>query len=465
MPINSHDYTDTEAVNNSDEDDIANLVQDLAGGLDDKGDFEVSDGLDETDVDLEAINQLVIDNTQELYPGCKKFSKLHFLIRILHLKLLGGWTDKSFDMLLDLLMEAFPDGLALPKNFNEAKKVIKCLGLGYIKIDACENDCILFRKEYANCDACPTCERSRWKSKRRSLNGKRVHKVPCKVLRYFPIKRRLQRLFLSSKTASDMRWHDEERIQDGLLRHPADSPLWKDFDQKHPVFASDSRNIRLALATDGFNPFRSMNVSYSIWPVILIPYNFAPWLCMKQTNFIISLLIPGRRSPGSDIDVYFEPLIDDLLDMFVEGVRTYDSAKHEYFQLRAAIIWTISDYPGLGYIAACTTSGEVACIECHSYTCSLRLKQGTKNCYMGHRRFLGPNHPYRFDLDSFDGKVEDRPAPRPLSGEEVLLQTENMHTVHGKGCQHKKKAKKKEGEPTIIWKRRSIFLGFHIGRI
>jgi hypothetical protein len=56
MPINSHDYTDTEAVNNSDEDDIANLVQDLAGGLDDKGDFEVSHGLDETDVDLEAIN-------------------------------------------------------------------------------------------------------------------------------------------------------------------------------------------------------------------------------------------------------------------------------------------------------------------------------------------------------------------------------------------------------------------------
>jgi hypothetical protein len=149
-----------------------------------------------------------------------------------------------------------------------------------------------------------------------------------------------------------MRWHDEERIQDGLLRHPADSPLWKDFDQKHRVFASDSRNIRLALATDGFNPFRSMNVSYSIWPVILIPYNFARWLCMRQTNFIISLSILGRRSPGSDIDIYFQPLIDDLLDMFVEGVRTYDSSKHEYFQLRAAIIWTISDYPGLGYIAA-----------------------------------------------------------------------------------------------------------------
>ena len=56
VPINSHDYSDIEVVNNSDEDDIANLVHDLAGGLDDKGDFEVSDGSDETDVDLEAIN-------------------------------------------------------------------------------------------------------------------------------------------------------------------------------------------------------------------------------------------------------------------------------------------------------------------------------------------------------------------------------------------------------------------------
>jgi hypothetical protein len=112
MHINSHDYSDIEVVNNSDEDNIANLVHDLAGGLDDKGDFEVSDGSNETNVDLESINQLEIDNTQELYLGCKKFSKLHFLIRILHLKLLGGWTGKSFDMLLDLLMESFPDGLA-----------------------------------------------------------------------------------------------------------------------------------------------------------------------------------------------------------------------------------------------------------------------------------------------------------------------------------------------------------------
>jgi hypothetical protein len=68
-----------------------------------------------------------------------------------------------------------------------------------------------------------------------------------------------------------------------------------------------------------------------------------------------------------------------------------------------------------------------------------------KKCYMRHHRFLDPNHPYRFDPDSFDGKVEDRPVPRPLSGEEVLLQIENMHALHGQVCQHKKKAKIRKG--------------------
>jgi len=34
-----------------------------------------------------------------------------------------------------------------------------------------------------------------------------------------------------------------------------------------------------------------------------------------------------RYGPGSDMDVYYEPLVDDLLDMFDNGVRTYDASK------------------------------------------------------------------------------------------------------------------------------------------
>ncbi|GJW23457.1 putative transposase-associated domain-containing protein [Tanacetum coccineum] len=140
-------------------------------------------------------------------------------------------------------------------------------------------------------------------------------KKAANILHWFPLKPRLQRLFMSSKTASLMNWHQQERKKDGKLRHPADGLAWKDFDERYPEFSSDPRNVRLGIASDGFNPFRTMNVSYSIWPVFVIPYNLPPWYVMKQSNFILSLLIPGPKAPGNKIDVYMQPLIKELEDL------------------------------------------------------------------------------------------------------------------------------------------------------
>ena len=44
---------------------------------------------------------------------------------------------------------------------------------------------------------------------------------------------------------------------------------------------------------------------------------------------MLSLLIPSRNSPGKDMDVYLEPLVDDLISMFEEGIRTYDASRDE----------------------------------------------------------------------------------------------------------------------------------------
>jgi hypothetical protein len=337
------------------------LIRDLACGLDDRGDMEDDGSFEPSNEDVVAIHKLDADNRQELYSGCSNYSKLCFLVQLLHIKLFGGWTNRSFDLLVDLLVDALPKGSTLPRNFHEAKKLVKYVGVGYTNIHLCENDCILFWKEHENSDSCPKCKVSRWKSNKKSLDRKREYKVPRKVLHYFPIKKILQRLFVSSKTASLTRWHDEHRRKDDLHRHPIDSPLWKDFDEKHPEFAADSRNIRLAFAASGFNPYRTMNVSYSIWPGILIPLNFPPSMCMKDSNFILSVLIPGQASAGTDMDVYFQPLVYDLLDMFVNGVRAYDASKGEYFQLCAAIIWTITYFPGLGSVSGFGVSGEATC--------------------------------------------------------------------------------------------------------
>jgi len=60
------------------------------------------------------------------------------------------------------------------------------------------------------------------------------------------------------------------------MTHPADGKAWEDFDNCWPDFAEDARNLRLGLATDGFNPFSNMSSSYSMWPIFVIPYNLPP---------------------------------------------------------------------------------------------------------------------------------------------------------------------------------------------
>jgi hypothetical protein len=41
--------------------------------------------------------------------------------------------------------------------------------------------------------------------------------------------------------------------------HPANSMAWKHVDEKYEDFALDPHNVRLGLASDGFNPFGMMN--------------------------------------------------------------------------------------------------------------------------------------------------------------------------------------------------------------
>jgi len=106
-------------------------------------------------------------------------------------------SNGCFDDLLSLIKEALPEDELLPKNFHEAKKFVKAIGIGYKCIDACINDCILFRKEYANAKFCLVCKTSRWKSVKGGVDGRHVHRVPAKVVRHFPLKKRLQRLFMN----------------------------------------------------------------------------------------------------------------------------------------------------------------------------------------------------------------------------------------------------------------------------
>ncbi|KAL0313629.1 UNVERIFIED_CONTAM: hypothetical protein Sradi_5762200 [Sesamum radiatum] len=250
-----------------------------------------------------------------------------------------------------------PKGHKLPDNFYSSKKVIAPLGLGVQKIDACENDCMLYWKEDKEMQECKICHHPRFKPRRRG--GKKKHKdIPFKQLSYLPLAPRLQRLYTSKITAEHMRWHKETLSEDGKLCHPRDGEAWKHFDQTYPSFAIEPRNVRLALSTDGFNPHNQGSRPYSCWPVIVTPYNLPPWMCMDRPYMFLTLLVPGPKSPGRSLDVYLQPLIDELNILWNVGVETYDVSKKQNFQMKAALMWTISDFPAYGMLSGWSTHGK-----------------------------------------------------------------------------------------------------------
>ena len=81
-----------------------------------------------------------------------------------------------------------------------------------------------------------------------------------------------------------------------------------------------------------------MSTTYSTWPVMLVPYNLPPWLCMKRSSLILSLVIPGPISLGIAIDVYLQPLVEELSELWDVGVEAFDASSKNVFQLRAALM-------------------------------------------------------------------------------------------------------------------------------
>ncbi|XP_073103331.1 uncharacterized protein [Elaeis guineensis] len=444
---NSRDNLDEEE--NTDYDDLIGMVHDACAFINtDVERDDVNEGYEpqEPNSEAAAFYRLLKDTDKNLYPRCDKVSKLSFVVKLLHLKCSNNWSDTSMDKLLKVFKKVLPNGALVPNSFYEAKKLIQDLGLEYIKIDACLNDCVIYWGEHANAIICPVCNLSHWKYQGRTRN------IPHKILHYFPLKPRLQRLYMSKITAKDMRWHEEKRINDGILRHPADSFAWKSFDDKYKSFSVDPRSVRLGLASDGFQPFGNMSTPHSIWPVVLIPYNLPPWQCMKDPYFMMTLLIPGPKCPENDIDVYLQPLIEELKELWDIGVETYDAHTRQNFNLHAAVLWTINDFPAYGNLSGWMTKRKLACPCCHKDTCSLSIR--SKICYMGHHRFLPKNHSWRRNKRSFDGKYEYRDAPKVLTGDDVLDQLCKLKKVtFGKG----QKRKRDDFNDVYNWRKKSIF--------
>jgi len=268
---------------------------------------------------------------------------------------------------------------------------------------------------------------------------------------------RLKRIFASKQGVEDAQWHKLKREpSEKEMSHPANGEAWQDFDREYPDFAKDPRNLRLGLATDGFNPFGNFNTKYSMWPVFVVPYNFPPWVCMDESNLMMALLIPGPTCPGKDFDLFLEPLVEDLIKLW-KGVSTYDAVSGKKFNLRAAVLWCIHDYPALSTLSRRTTKGYFACTHCDKNPLSYALRN--KIAYIGHYRFLPKGHRLRRN-NEFVGLHGTNDPPGKFSKEELLAELEKVSHVRP-GIKQPRSNKRKRSEKdkgssahVRIWSRR-----------
>ncbi|XP_074342713.1 uncharacterized protein LOC141680130 [Apium graveolens] len=166
------------------------------------------------------------------------------------------------------------------------------------------------------------------------------------------------------------------------------------------------------------------------------------------------LLISGPTEPGNDIDVFLQPQIEDLQELWC-GKQMYDTYKKESFMLRGILLRTIIDYPALGNLSGNVIKGYNACTICIDETKATRLVNYRKTVIMRHRRWLPRNHPYRRQESAFDNSVEKGVAPVPLTGEEVFQRVQHLRAhVFGK---KQRQPRWKKGEPRPVWKKVSIF--------
>lgn len=194
---------------------------------------------------------------------------------------------------------------------------------------------------------------------------------------------RLQRLYASPATASHMRWH-------------ADSQKWRQFNREHLSFSSETRNVRLRLSADGFQPFSQTGSQYSSWLIIVTPYNLSPWMCSKEPYMFLSVLLSGPKNPQQKIDVFLQLLIAELNMLWNVGVETWDASLKQNFQIWAALMHTISDFPSYSMLSGWKTASHLACPHCPHDHDSYNLSHGMKPTrFDNHWKFLPFDHPFQ----------------------------------------------------------------------
>ena len=111
-----------------------------------------------------------------------------------------------------------------------------------------------------------------------------------------------------------------------------------------------------------------MSLSYSIWLVVMTTYNLPSWLCTKDPYKILTLLIHDLSAPGKDIDMFLRPLIDELKELWNEGVVMRDVDTKMSFWMQVVLLMIVNDFSACSSLSGWSGQGYLACPLCNDAT-------------------------------------------------------------------------------------------------
>jgi hypothetical protein len=180
---------------------------------------------------------------------------------------------------------------------------------------------------------------------------------------------------------------------------------------------------------------------------------------------MLSILIQGPKQAIIDIDVFLEPLMEDIVKLWNEWIRVWDQYQHEYFTLKAIIFVCIHDALE-GFTVSGQTKGKSRCPICVDGTTSIYLPSSRKLVFIRHQLFLERKHKYHEMKRHFDNTVEKDSAPKWYTGKLLFEMVKNIQVVFGKGIVKGQKRKKTSTSTDMLSRSNQYFSSiFHTGRI
>ena len=82
---------------------------------------------------------------------------------------------------------------------------------------------------------------------------------------------------------------------------------------------------------------------------------------MQRKNIFLTLIIPGPNYPGKNMNVYMQPLKDELQEAWDNGFKTYDAYSKRNFIMRVWYMYSTHDLPAYALFVGWCVHGRFPC--------------------------------------------------------------------------------------------------------